>query len=183
MQESTNENWRDIPDYEGLYQVSDCGRVKSFKSFTKRSDQKIRLAKEKILKLGLDSNGYPQVGLCKDGKTKYFLVHRLVVLTFLDGDHSLTVNHIDECPTNNHISNLEYLSIGDNVRAWNKNNFELFIKNSGGKKVLDTQTGKVFLSIRAASRYMYEEEGAKGPETWYGRIKKGTQNRFQILNN
>lgn len=188
--ETLNIIWKDIPGYEGFYQVSDCGQVKSCERFIKgpRVDQRL---KERILKPGLDTSGYHHVALCKDGKRKAYKVHRLVALAFLDGDNTLTVNHIDECKTNNHVSNLEYLTQADNNRAWNKNNPER--RSEINKKaqeaalevtsqqVLDTQTGKTFPSVRAASRYMYEEEGAKGPKVWLNKIRLGKQDRFQII--
>ena len=176
-------NWKGIPGFEGLYQVSDCGQVKSL-------PRKGRL-KERILKPNL-VKGYHYVILCKDGKNKNFKVHRLVALAFLEGDNSLTVNHIDECKTNNHVSNLEYLSNGDNTRSWIKNNPERRSEinkkateasnKATSQQVLDTQTGKTFSSTRAASRYMYEEEGAKGPWAWDNKIRLGKQNRFQMIN-
>jgi hypothetical protein len=188
-------NWKDIPDFEGLYQVSDCGQVKSCERVVENSSTKSgkQTLKERILKPRLDKDGYHRVGLCKDGKMKDFYVHRLVALAFLDGDNSLTINHIDECKTNNHVSNLEYLTQGDNVRAWIKNNPERRAEidrkaqeaslKARSQKVLDTQTGETFPSIIAASRYMHENEGAKGPWVWDGRIRLGTQDRFITLNN
>ena len=190
-------NWKDVIGYEGLYQVSDCGQVKSCERVVSGKGRSPQNLKEKIIKPFLHKGGYHIVDLSKDGKKKTFLVHRLVALAFLEGDHSLTVNHIDECKTNNHVSNLEYLTIGDNTRAWIKNNPERraeIVRDSIKKaqaaaleiqsqQVLDTQTGKIFPSIIAASRYMHKEEDAKEPWTWYSKIKLGKQNRFKILNN
>ena len=185
-------NWKDIPGYEGLYQVSDCGQVKSCERVVTHPKSGKLTLKEKILKPGLNPRGYHYVTLCKDGKVKNFLVHRLVALDFLDGDNTLTVNHIDECKTNNHVSNLEYLSNEDNVRAWNKNNPERRADSlkkaqeaawdARSQQILDTKTGKTFSSIRAVSRYMHEEEGAKGPFVWGHKIIRRQQNRFQIVN-
>ena len=190
-------NWKDIPEHEGLYQVSDCGQVKSCERVIERRPGVFQVLKEKILKPYLNTNGYHLVYLCKDGKKKNCKVHRLVALAFLEGETSLTVNHIDECKTNNHISNLEYLTQADNTRAWNRNNPErraeivrYSIKKAteaalkvNSQQVLDTKTGKTFPSIIAASRYMHEEEGAKGPRIWYNKIRLEKQNRFKILNN
>ena len=186
-------NWKDIPGFEGLYQVSDCGQVKSCERVvfsSKRGDQSL---KERILKPRLNTCGYHHVSLCKEGKVKNFLVHRLVALAFLEGNNSLTVNHIDECKTNNHVSNLEYLTQGDNLRSWIKNNPERkaeILKKAQdaaleacSQQVLDTQTGETFPSIIAASRYMHEKEGAKEPWVWDHKIKNNKQDRFQILNN
>ena len=179
--------WKDIPGYEGLYQVSDCGQVKSCERV--RWNGKVDYTqKEKILKLSLQKNGYYHIVLFKDGNRKNFYVHRIVALAFLDGDNTLTVNHIDECKTNNHISNLEYLTRADNVKSWNKNNPERVCNRvkkatkTKSQQVLDTETGRIFPSVFSASRYMYEKEGAKGLFVWDHKIRLGKQDRFQILN-
>ena len=191
------EIWNDIPGFEGLYQVSDCGQVKSCERFVKHWRGGNQILKERILKPGLNTRGYYYVVLSKDGKGKNFFIHRLVALAFLEGDNTFTVNHKDECKTNNHVSNLEYLTQADNVREWTKYNPErrAEINRNNIKKakeaslkaqsqqVLDTQTGKTFPSIKAVGRYMHEEEGAKGPKVWFHKIRLGKQNRFQILNN
>lgn len=92
------EEWRDIPDYEGLYQVSSFGRVKS-----------LYFGKERILKPKKDKCGYLHVILCKNGKRKSFLVHRLVAKCFLEPIKGKDIiNHIDENPSNNHVDNLEF---------------------------------------------------------------------------
>ena len=92
-----NEVWKDIEEYEGLYQVSNQGRVKS-----------LWFGKEKILKPEKVRNGYLLVGLWKNGKPKMYQVHRLVALTFLPNPNNLPeVNHKDEDKTNNCVDNLE----------------------------------------------------------------------------
>ena len=96
-----NENkeiWKDIEEYEGLYQVSDNGRVRSLK-----------YGKERILKPERCKNGYLRVNLCKNEKQKHFLVHRLVALTFITNPNNLPqINHKDEDKTNNSVQNLEW---------------------------------------------------------------------------
>lgn len=92
------EIWKDIIGYEGLYQVSNFGRVKSFK-----------FGKERILKPGTNKYGYLIVILCKNGKVKHFYVHRLVAEAFIPNPHNYPcVNHKDECKTNNNVNNLEW---------------------------------------------------------------------------
>lgn len=92
------EIWRYIEGYEGLYQVSNMGRIKSLK-----------FGKEKILKSCKGSGGYLYLVLCKDGKNKPYLVHRLVASAFLNNPNNLPqINHIDEDKTNNKVENLEY---------------------------------------------------------------------------
>lgn len=103
------EHWRDIKGFEGLYQVSNLGQVKSLNYN--------RTGKEQVL-VGLKTKvGYPMVGLCKDGKVKLCLVHRLVAEAFIPNPDGLPcVNHKDECKTNNVVSNLEWCT-----RSYNNN--------------------------------------------------------------
>ena len=99
-----NESWKTVTDYEGLYEVSDQGRVRSLK-----------FGKEKILKPGKTPNGYLRVTLYKDRKRKQMSVHRLVAQAFIPNPLNLeTVNHRDEVKTNNFASNLEWMTHKDN---------------------------------------------------------------------
>ena len=105
------EIWKDKKDYEGHYQVSNCGRVKSFDTYRKGKNGSIRFYKGKILKLKTNKDGYSQIGLWKNGKRKYFLVHRLVAEAFISNTDNLPcVNHKDENKQNNVVSNLEWCS-------------------------------------------------------------------------
>lgn len=94
------EEWRPIEGYEGLYEVSNMGRIKSLK-----------FDKEKILSQCRIKNGYLYVALCKNGKMKTYKVHRLVAQAFLENPSNLPcVNHIDENKVNNYVDNLEWCS-------------------------------------------------------------------------
>ena len=108
------EIFKDIKGYEGHYQVSDIGRVKSLE----RYDQMNRFIKERILKSNLSSNGYFTVNLCK-GKPQTYLIHQLVAMAFLghspNGYNGLIVDHIDFNRTNNHLSNLKLISMRKNT--------------------------------------------------------------------
>ena len=103
----TNEEiWCPIKGYEGLYEVSDKGRVRS-----------IKFGKERILKPGRMTKGYLTVGLYKNGEQKMYLVHRLVAKTFIPNPDNLPeVNHKDEDKINNKVSNLEWCD-----RKYNQN--------------------------------------------------------------
>ena len=99
------ETWKSIAGYEGIYEVSDLGRIKSLKH-----------GNERILKPGKQTCGYLQVCLRKDGHTKRLFVHRLVADAFIQNPNNLeTVNHKDEVKTNNVASNLEWMSQKDNL--------------------------------------------------------------------
>ena len=88
-----NEIWKDIEGYEGLYQVSNLGRVKSLE----RIDRHNHLVKERILKPKIEPNGYFRVDLCKEGKVKTLSVHRLVAQTFIPNPEGLPqINHKNE---------------------------------------------------------------------------------------
>lgn len=98
------ELWKNIQGYEGLYQISNFGRVKSFRKSTKYSCQS-----EFILKPSVANTGYAQVCLYANGTRKKFLVHRLVAGAFIPNPDNLPqINHKDENRLNNHISNLEW---------------------------------------------------------------------------
>ena len=119
------ETWKAIDGYDGLYEVSDLGRVKS-----------LWYGKEKILKPQNGAPGYLQVGLHKDGQKKVLLIHRLVAEAFIPNPNNLeTINHKDEVKTNNVSSNLEWMSRADNVAysqpRWAKRSVQMFDKSTG----------------------------------------------------
>lgn len=98
------EVWKDIPNYEGLYQVSNLGRIKSFRKCTKH-----RWQNEYILKPSKSNNGYLQVTLYDNTVRHKFLVHRLVAEAFIQNPQELPhVNHKDENRYNNSVNNLEW---------------------------------------------------------------------------
>ena len=98
------EIWKDIKGYEGLYQVSNLGRIKS-----------IRFTKEKILKFNIDRYGYSLVGLCVNNIYQKLQVHRLVAQAFIpNSENKPCVNHINELKNDNRAENLEWCSISYN---------------------------------------------------------------------
>ena len=104
--ELTNEVWRDIAGYEGMYQVSDLGRVRSLK-----------YGKVRVLKPNKNKYGYLVVGLSKENKRKTVKVHRLVASAFIpnDDDSKTQINHRNEDKTENKVSNLEWCTAQYNL--------------------------------------------------------------------
>lgn len=108
------EIWKDIKDFEGMYQVSNLGRIRSLDRVIFNKQNKL-LRKCKLMTTSLNSSGYPHVRLSKDGKGTTFRIHRLVAIHFLENPNNYEiVNHIDSNKTNNKISNLEWCSELDN---------------------------------------------------------------------
>ena len=123
---NTIEIWKDIPGYEGKYQASNLGNIKSLNySNTKKS---------RILKGGLTKDGYLQVVLYLNGYGKNFTIHRLIWNSFkgiITDDYQ--INHINEIKTDNKLINLEILLKIDNLNHGTRN---LRISKSLSKKVI-----------------------------------------------
>ena len=97
--ELANEQWRDVEGYDGMYQVSDLGRVRSLK-----------FGRVKVLRPGNNGNEYLRVNLSNGGKIKRLYIHRLVAQAFIknDDETKIYINHINEIKSDNRVSNLEY---------------------------------------------------------------------------
>ena len=103
------EVWKAIEGFEGLYEVSNLGRVKSCQRMRKNKSGSLALIQERILKQKSDKNGYKSVALSLNGKLYYKRVHRLLAIAFIPNpNHFSLINHKDEDVTNNIISNLEW---------------------------------------------------------------------------
>ncbi len=142
------EEWRDIKGYEGLYQVSNLGRVKSLKkkTFAGINGGIYITRKERILNYSKDHKGYLRVNLCINKISKKYFVHRLVAGTFLDNPNNLPqVNHKDENKENNYVSNLEYCTQKYNVNYGSRT-------EKTRKKVICLETGIKYESITEAEK-------------------------------
>lgn len=138
------ETWKDIPGYEGLYQVSNLGRVKSLPRHGTRSDEEMIMTQHK------DGKGYMRLWLCKNCVQKNFKVHRLVASAFLPNPDNLPqINHKDENKQNNSADNLEWC---DNRYNSVYNDKAKKVGRKLGKKVKCLETGIVYSSISDAAR-------------------------------
>ena len=111
-----NEIWKDIPNYEGLYQVSTIGRVKML-SKLQWNGFAFHNIKEKILKTNISNNGYYILGLSKNKTRKTIAVHKLMAITFLNHTPNKfvkVIDHIDNDKTNNNLNNLQIITNREN---------------------------------------------------------------------
>lgn len=113
------EIWKDISGYEGLYQVSNLGNVKSLDKYVNsgglNNKNRVSLKVGKILKNSLNVRGYLRVSLSKQSKTEQILIHRLVAQAFLENiEGKKNVNHINSIKTDNNVNNLEYVNQREN---------------------------------------------------------------------
>ena len=158
-----DELWKDIPGYEGLYQASNLGRIRSAPGKTtsnKRYSKRVwaeRIIKPKACR-DFRQCGY-RVSLWKDGRHKDYLVARLVCTTWHENliDTKMTVNHKDGNRLNNHIDNIEWLSLCDNIRHAFANELQkqdrtTFIPVDGGDPIY-------FVSKSEASRFLKRNHG------------------------
>ena len=123
MNNIENEIWKDITNYEGLYQASNTGKIKSLprKEITKNPHNPdktmIRTRNEKILKQSLDKDGYLKTALCKDSHAITYFIHRLIALTFLKNDENLPqINHKNGIKIQNNVENLEWCNQNHNMQ-------------------------------------------------------------------
>lgn len=158
------EKWKPIPGYEGSYEASNLGRIKSVEGKRTINARCNRVWKERIMKLHLTRRGGKKttfnqmVTLWKEGKYKQLLVARLVAMTWCEGyAEGLTVNHIDGDPLNNKAENLEWVTLSENMSHAFRTGL-----NPGAKKVaLMDGSGRTFefYSMSEASRFLGRKSG------------------------
>lgn len=149
----SKERWRWVDGYEGLYMVSDRGRVMSVPKTAEKSNGVSVSYSGQVLEQAFDLKGYPHVALSRNGSLKTYAVHRLVAKAFVanPANHSC-VNHIDENKSNNIATNLEWCSVEYNNRYGSRGER---ISRSTGKPVQMIQSGlvvKEFASTKDAER-------------------------------
>lgn len=144
-----NEIWKDVKDYEGIYEVSSYGKVRN-------------VVDKHILKPGLTSKGYYNVILCKNKLHKGISIHRLVALNFIPNpENKKQVNYINGIKTDNRVENLEWTTASENIKhsykmglqpiKWNEQIKEKIAKNHR-KKIKNLDKNLIFNSITEASK-------------------------------
>lgn len=185
LEDMEGEIWKDVIGYEGIYQVSNLGRIKSLDKrvnvggFLKYPTTKIR--KGKILKQAKDKYGYLKVVLFKDTEKKYLTAHRIVAMTFIPNpENKKTVDHKNTIRTDNRVENLRWLTQKEQL---NDNELSKIrhlaarekATNSLKKKVRCITTGEEFECINDAARKYNISDSCiirccKGRQEYTGRL-------------
>ena len=157
---NTEEIWKDIAGYEGLYQISNFGRVRSFNRTRKNRGGRTAVIQGRIVKPNIDRKGYLQFHLYSNSVRRRFYSHQLVAKAFIPNPNNYSeINHKDENPKNNCVWNLEWCNHKYNMnygtaieraaklkRIVQRNNPKI------SKSVLCIETGVVYPSISEISR-------------------------------
>lgn len=143
------EIWKDIDGWEGFYQISNLGRVKSCRRYIRKRGR-LCLVNEKFLKMRQSKDGYYRVFLRNSGNDEQYLVHRLVAKAFIPNPDDLPcVNHKDESRTNNCVDNLEWctneynLHYGTADSRWLESQHNKRLTEEHKRKIGDAQRGKL----------------------------------------
>ena len=189
------EIWKDIKGYEGLYQVSNLGRIKGVERY-RQNHGKLQKVEEKIKNIRPKSNGYMVVDLYKDNKQKTVLVHRIVAENFIcNHEKKQTVNHVDGNVKNNNVENLQWATFREQNIHFYKNNLKSkenidkavkAMNEASGRAVICLTTNKTFKCIAEAGRH-YNISGSaitrncKGKSQYCGKLKNGTPLVWEYL--
>ena len=156
--ESIAEIWKDVQGYEGLYQVSNLGRVKSLGRFIDRLVTGNYWQEERILKPNKTKYGYLMVELRKNYKPKYFKVHRLVALAFIPNpENKPQIDHINAIKTYNSVNNLRWASHKENMNNSLTIAFLFSVAKAGknhprARAIRNIDTKEIFDTIEQASK-------------------------------
>jgi hypothetical protein len=168
------EHWKDIKGYEGLYQVSNYGRVKALPK-KRINGTGFYIQKERIMSQQLKTKRYYGVNLTKDGIHKNFLVHRLVADAFIKNPNNYEeVNHIDCNKLNNKVENLEWCTREMNLKHALEN--ELLLKKKG-KKLSKEECERI--SKRNKGRIVSKETREKISRAMKEYAKKKRQGKYE----
>jgi len=142
------ETWKDINGYEGIYKINNLGVI-------------TRASNNKCIKPFVTEKGYVKIRLHKNGKCSRFLVHRLLMIAFVDKPIDKDdVNHINGIKTDNRLANLEWCTRQENIIHSFKNGLSIRSKNAGRKprKIIDTTNQIVYNSISELSNKLQINE-------------------------
>ena len=167
-----NEIWKEIKGYEGLYEISNLGRVKSLARIVTTS-KGIRVRKQRFLKNCGDINSYLHVCLTKDSKTRTKRIHQLVAIAFLNhtpNGFNLVVDHINSVKTDNRLENLQIITSRENTSKDKKGGSS---KYTGVHWFNRTKKWKVQIKIDGKSKHLgYFTDELKASEAYQKALKE-----------
>lgn len=170
--ESMQEEWRDVVGYEGFYQVSNLGRVRSVdrqQEVLWKGKKVYKPIKGRVIAQTKQNGGYLMANLSANGKRKECTVHRLVAMSFLDNPNKLKeVNHKDGNKENNNVSNLEWCSRSDNL----KHRARILGQRGNAVRIKCVDTGEEFRAVKDAAEKVGVSDSAI-----YIALKKGGKYR------
>lgn len=160
---------KDILGYEGLYAITSCGKVWSYR-------------RKMFLKPSISQKGYAYVSLMKDGASKKFRVHRLVAEAFIPNpENKPEVNHINEVKTDNYVSNLEWATRVENMNAGTvQTRMKQMIQEKVSHPVYCIELRKGFCSIVEAARELGVHQANLGKAIANGKPYKGYTFRYWV---
>lgn len=181
------EIWKPIPGYEGYYEVSSLGRVRSLDRTTtywRNGVVQSVTYRGKMLNLNIADDGYVHVMLplldTSPRKYRYRSVHQLVALTFLPNpDEKIQVNHIDGNKANNSVKNLEWVTQEENMehakrtKLWDPKKCGEASRRKLGISVRCKETGQIFMSIKQAAKWSNNDDSMIVESCETGRSRKG----------
>lgn len=157
------EIWKDIKGFEGQYQVSNFGRIRSLDRYVIGKSKSKYLKKGKIMKLDVNSKGYCNICLHKNAKPVYVGVHRLVAEAFIPNPLNLPcVNHKDENPSNNHVDNLEWCTYKYN------SNYGTAIEKRVEKQINTPKRSKAVIQYTLSGEFVAEYPSLREIERMFG---------------
>jgi hypothetical protein len=191
------EIWKDIEGYEGIYQVSNVGRVKSLERTTKSSrngTEYFRTIKPKILKQSFNRCGYLKVPLGRGLIRKQMYIHRLVAIAFIDNPTKKpTVDHLNTIKTDNRVCNLRWATYSEQINEnaiskekFRRNTIKTSLENmkkaneSNKKKVKCITTNITFNSLKEGAEY-YNIDRRRVSDCCKGKIKQHKGLRWEYI--
>lgn len=192
-----DEIWKDIKNYEGLYQCSNFGQIRSLDRYVKEHNGKSQFRKGQIIKPRKNKNGYLQLALNKDSNRKMKYVHIIIAETFIENKENLkTVNHKDGNKLNNCVDNLEWVSYSEN----NKHSYKELKRSKATEGatpkpvyIIDTQdkilkcynsitdtSKEIGLSHTQINRYIHSNKKWKGRYIFITDSNKGVEDIERI---
>lgn len=149
------EVWKDIPEYEGYYQVSNLGNFRSLDRVINYRNGLTRLYPGKSLLLEPTKDNYRRIVLMKGGIKVRYMAHRLVAITFIPNPDNLPyINHIDGCKSNNVVDNLEWCTASENIQHAIRTGLQKPYLNipSNSKPVKCLETGIIYPTVHKAAK-------------------------------